>query len=472
MNKDIFFENAFYPFRIFTWLSLSFLSGIIVVSFLPLDYGKTWPIVFLSVSLFLFLSFVNFLLKNRFFTLISWCLICLLLGFIYLSHFNVANKVSLNFGQELTISGKIAANPTATYQGQTLIIKTETFGNKSVKIMVNAGVIPKFQYGDRVSVTGKLTDPNLSTAQNYYKFQLIKGIISMPTKVTLDGVDNSWWARFAKISFGFVGKFELALNKSVTEPHSSLAAGLAFGAKRNMPANFVTDLKITGLTHIIALSGYNVTIILAIFSEYLVVFVGRRRAFFFGAILVLFFVFITGAASSIVRAAIFSLLILFGKSVGKMADATNIMILAAVVMVLFNPLVLVNDVGFQLSFLAFCGLIYLSPILKHWLERGWQQHLPAFIKMPLAETLGAQFAVLPIMAFSFHQISLISPISNIAVLWIVPLAMLLSFAAGFAGMVYLPLGQIMGLILWPVLEYIIKVVEVLAKIPFASIKLP
>ena len=138
-------------------------------------------------------------------------------------------------------------------------------------------------------------------------------------------------------------------------------------------------------------------------------------------------------------------------------------------MVIANPYILRYDSGFQLSFLAFAGLIYISPQIKKIFEKRNLKKLPDGIKMPLVETLGAQLAVFPLIWYQFGRLSLIAPLSNILVLPLIPLSMLLIFITGVGAMLNFQLGLICSFILWPVLEYIIKIVELLAKVPWASI---
>jgi competence protein ComEC len=178
---------------------------------------------------------------------------------------------------------------------------------------------------------------------------------------------------------------------------------------------------------------------------------------------------LSGAASSVVRAEIFSLLILFGKTLGRRDDFTNIMLLAAIIMVLVNPFVLYNDIGFQLSFLAFCGLIYLSPIIEKYIEsKKFLSKMPDWLKTTLTATLGAQIAVFPLILVVFGRVSLIAPLSNVLVLWIVPWAMGLVAITGLLTIVWYPLGKSASFFAWPALQFIIIMVERMARIPGAS----
>jgi len=246
---------------------------------------------------------------------------------------------------------------------------------------------------------------------------------------------------------------------------------LILGIKRNIPDYFNDALSKTGLTHIIALSGYNITIILIVLGNVLLGYLNRKQVFIVGMLFVLAFVVLTGAASSVVRAAIFSLMVIFGKTIGRQADFTNLILLAAVTMLLLNPFLLRSDVGFQLSFLAFAGIIYLSPVIKKIFEKEKYKKIPEWIKNPLTETLSAQILVTPLILTIFGRVSFISPLANVLVLWIIPLSMGLAFAVGLAGIIFYPLGFVLAFLLWPCLEFIIQTVLILSKMPLASLEL-
>lgn len=187
-----------------------------------------------------------------------------------------------------------------------------------------------------------------------------------------------------------------------------------------------------------------------------------------------------GAGASVVRAAVMGILILLAQQAGRLYQIKNALVFAGALMIFINPKVLVWDVGFQLSFAATLGLVYISPILQKWLEADKDDFsLPgsigAFVKsdksvkLILVATLSAQIAVLPLLVVNFGQLSLISPLANLLVLPVIPITMLFGFLAALAGLLFLPLGQIFGWLSWLFLTYEIKVIELLAKIPLAAV---
>jgi len=374
--------------------------------------------------------------------------------------------------QQIEITGQIIERPQVDYKDQKIILEINSGENpwlrgKKTRLSLTLPHIPSFHFGEKIKLEGEIR--SLTERESYLLAKGVSGIVSNPKGQVFIAKNEGSWLRLLGGLYYCSEYFENTLNNIIPEPQASLASGILLGVKRNIPDDLLNDFKDTGLTHIIALSGYNVTIIINILALLTIFWLGRKRSFLLGAILVVLFVLMSGNPSSVIRAAIFSLTLLFGRTIGRMGDQTNLMLLAALAMVIANPFILRYDAGFQLSFLAFAGLIYLSPWLRRAFEKGHAAKLPEGLRLTMSETLGAQLAVLPLLYFKFGNLSLIAPIANLLVLWCLPLAMGLIFATGLFGIILPPIGKLAGFLLWPVLEYLIKVTEILAKLPFASI---
>jgi competence protein ComEC len=469
--------NSIPPYRVFTIYAVAFILGIFVSSFFSLDIDKVlFPFLFL-ISMFCFSALMNFVLKNRTLTMVSWSFVFILLATIIYSYFD-KSFVNLPKTGNLEIKGSIVSNPQTDYKKQQIIVKVIQFDGKTIKanmrILVDAPKFPVLAYGDIVELDGNVQRPDDNyeiSYQKYLKKNLISGVIIQTDQITNTGEARSTTVMLVKGLYLISSYFEQSINRILPEPQASLASGLILGIKRNIPADLSDDLSKAGLTHIIALSGFNVTIIMKVLSDLLRKPLGKKKTFILGMVFVLFFVIMTGAASSVIRAAIFSTLIIYGSTIGRKADQTNLILLAAIIMVMINPFVLVNDVGFQLSFLAFAGLIYISPLLTKLVSNSKVNNLPEWIKSPLIETSSAQLAVFPLIIYVFGRLSVIAPIANLIVLWILPLSMLVSFLAGIGGLIYLYIGKIAGLFAWPVLSYIISATKITANLPFSSFEL-
>jgi len=173
-----------------------------------------------------------------------------------------------------------------------------------------------------------------------------------------------------------------------------------------------------------------------------------------------------GAPSSVVRAGIMAILFLTAQHFGRHSSASRAIVIAAAVMLIQNPLLLRLDIGFQLSFLAMMGLIYLQPFF---LDFSKKIPNPLQLRNNLAATLSAQVFTLPILVYNFGRIPIISPISNILILPLIPFITILGFIFSFIGIFWQQLAQIFSWPAWLLLTYIIKVVDLSSKISWASL---
>lgn len=275
------------------------------------------------------------------------------------------------------------------------------------------------------------------------------------------------FTQLQKSLFELKSNFEKSINKTLPEPQASFLAGLTVGARRSLPEEFKEDLIKTGTIHLVALSGYNVTIIAQFVNLFFGTFLSRQISFWLAIIFITLFALMTGASASIVRAAIMGILVLIARRESRLYNVRNALIFSGSLMVFQNPQILIWDIGFQLSFLATLGLIYFTPFFEKRLGK-----ITNFlnIKESLIATLSAQSAVLPFLLFYFSRLSLISPLANIFILPFVPFSMLLGFLIGVSSFIFLPLAHLFALPAWLLLTYKIKIIEILASLPYSSIK--
>ena len=175
----------------------------------------------------------------------------------------------------------------------------------------------------------------------------------------------------------------------------------------------------------------------------------------------------TGAPASAVRAGIMGGLVIWAMKEGRLANSTNAILLAAGAMLAINPLLLRYDVGFQLSFLATIGIVQLSPILE---KIFWKGRAPKLIRETIILTMSAIIFVLPIILNSFEKLSLVSPIANFVILPAIPAIMGMGFAAGIAGFIFVPLGELVGFVPYILLKAELFAVQWMANRPWASIE--
>ncbi|MEK7534808.1 MAG: ComEC/Rec2 family competence protein [Patescibacteria group bacterium] len=250
---------------------------------------------------------------------------------------------------------------------------------------------------------------------------------------------------------------------ALPEPHGSLMSGILLGNRIRLDRDLIDIFRAVGLTHIIAVSGYNLTILTANVTSIFWPLIGRK-ALWISAGVIAFFVIITGVPASILRAATMALTVILAKYLGRPSRAVNVLIFAAAILVMFEPKI-VFDVGFQLSVAATYGLIRLSPYIDRLLART---KLPVILRHIIAETSAAILLTTPLIIGHFERLSVVSPLSNILVLPLIPVAMAIGLiAVGF--LLIIPvIGNVLILASWPLLTWVVFISEKLASWQFAS----
>lgn len=260
------------------------------------------------------------------------------------------------------------------------------------------------------------------------------------------------------------------LRSAFPEPQGSLAGGLILGNDFGFSPQLFRYFVITGTAHIVAVSGWNVTMIVnAILLSLIFLGLGRARAFSVVLLFIIFYVFLTGSGSSVVRAGIMGATSGLAWQIARPYRVKNALTAAALLMVIFNPRILVFDVGFILSFAATLGLVFLLPILRRYAPKKIDIHILKWAVETFMQTGAATIFTIPIILIIFGNLSLISPLANLLILPAVPVATMAAFAAATVGMINSGAGAMVGVFAWVPLTYIIAVAELLSKIPVASI---
>ena len=245
------------------------------------------------------------------------------------------------------------------------------------------------------------------------------------------------------------------LEKWLPEPMSSLAAGILLGVKGQMPSTFHEALVNTGTLHIVAASGYNVSIVASVIMNLLGRFLSRGVVIGWGIVGIVGYVLLSGVSASVVRAGIMGSLTLIAYYFGRPAEARRLLWLTGALMLFFNPLMLI-DIGFQLSFIATAGLLYLEP----WLEKRLSR-IPPLMGEYLFPTLAATLATTPLIIWHFGRVSWIAPLVNVLVLPVVPLIMLLTALSIAFGSIVFGLGKIVAWLVYVPLTWVVRVIQLL-----------
>lgn len=257
--------------------------------------------------------------------------------------------------------------------------------------------------------------------------------------------------------------FADAVRSSMSEPESSLGLGYLVGQRRGLPAELETALQAAGLTHIVVASGYNLTILVRL-SRRLFERISKYLALLGSGALIVGFIAITGLSPSMSRAGLVAGLSLLAWYYGRRFHPLVLLPLAMAITLIVQPAYAWGDLGWQLSFAAFAGVMILAPLLQAYLFGDKPERT---LRRIFIETMAATVATIPTLLVSFGQFSVVAPVANMLVLPLVPLAMLLTFVAGIGTLVVPFAAGIFGFPAQLLLTYMTSTAQFLGNLPWA-----
>lgn len=395
--------------------------------------------------------------------LVFACLIFIIVVFFVSPSLLKKRTPYLNQGEGI-FTGKIIKEPDKRSSNTKYTIQIE-----KEKILVTTGVYPEYQYGDVLEIKGELEEPMVFEDFNYKNYLAKDGIYYVVYYPEIKVLQRNKGNFIYQAIFKFKNKIKQGVEKIMPFPEVSILQAITLGYKQALSDETKETLNITGIRHIVAISGMHI-VILSWITMYLLIVIGlwRGQAFYFAVALMILFIIMIGAPASAVRAGIMGGILLLGEKIGRLRNSGRIAVFAGSIMLVFNPLLLRYDIGFQLSFLAVLGIIYIKPIFDKWIEK-WQkkQEISSTLHI-ITMTLAAQIATLPILIYNFGRISFISPLANVLIVPLLPFIMSLGLAFNIGTIIWPFLGKIL---VWPLyigLAFITHLTNFLSQIPFAA----
>lgn len=354
------------------------------------------------------------------------------------------------YGEQITVRGKVVDDVGYNEERKQFQFHITQITNKDIsligKIQISTKQDPRITRGDQVLVSGKLKNGIGTSRQGSMAFA--------STKIMYK--NNSWLESLR-------ARFFTAIHKALPEPKASLGLGYLVGLRVSIPKELSDQLALVGLTHIIAVSGYNLTIIVQAMRRLF----GKKSAYqavLFSGLLIVGFLLVAGSSAPINRAAIVSGLGLLAWYFGRVIRPSVLLLVSGAVTGLVNPLYVWGDPGWYLSFLAFAGVLLLAPAIT---RRYFSHKPPGVVKQTLIETLCAQIATAPYVLYLFGGVSVIAPVANVLVLPMIPVVMLLVFTVGVVAMISVPVAVVIGTIPSALLTLQIWVIDRLSRVSWA-----
>mgnify|MGYP001224392427 CR=1 FL=1 len=423
----------------FFFIGSGFVCGIIIAAFYSLSF-----VTFYLIALTTFVA--SAILFQRYLFLVSLGLIGLFLGILY---FDLRSDY-LNAGYPKDGSGsfEVIAKSESQITDRSQRFSARFEGGYSGDVLVFYSADERVLYGQRFKVEGE--------------FESAERPGSLPVIFVND-------LKVSGIRSGGLGRqlhdFKVSLVdvliRNLSPRSGALAAGLLLGEKANFDADFKEAMRRSGTTHIVALSGYNISVLVGALA-FLVSAFRRRTRMILYIISIVFFTLMVGAEPSIVRAAIMGGLFLISKEFGRDIPPGYALVFAGLGMLLWNPMY-VYSVGFQLSFLSFAGIVYLMPAISVFLKIK-----NSLFSNLVLESGSAQLAVLPLVVGYFGGFSMLAILANILILWAVPIAMFFTFCLLVFNFIFPPIVFFVNWICEIILGYQIMIIDLFSKLYIPS----
>ena len=383
-------------------------------------------------------------------------------------------------GEYVTVEGLLVRPPDVRDTYTNLLVDVDRFQIENaqlpfpVKGRLQARVQPgsSWRYGDRLRLSGYLETPSEGELFSYRAYLARQDVLSVMSRVEAEIILRDQGNLLLAGIYALKARALALVYRIFPDPEASLLAGILLGEERGIPAPVQAAFKNTGTSHIIAISGFNMAILAALFAGVFGRLLGPRKGAVAAVLGISLYTVLVGANAAVVRAAIMGGLAIFARQVERRQHGLNTLAFTAGVMALSNPHVL-WDVGFQLSVAATLGLVlYAEPLsvaFQRLASRYITQETAERLSRPVGEyflfTLAAQLLTLPVLAYHFRSISLVSLIANPLILPAQPAVMILGGIAVILGLLYYPLGQLAGYLALPFVSYTIHVVEAFARVP-------
>jgi competence protein ComEC len=440
---------------IFVLLSVSFAIGILLESIIDIN---TTALGVVSACLIASFGILYSSKKSPAALTIALMAIAAVFGSFRMQAAFEQNQFETLFDRRHELEGVIVSGIDLRTDKQLFEFQPDGFDQK---ILITTTLYAAYEYGDRMVVIDKIERAKNFDDFDYEKFLEKDGVYAVmryPKILPLEPGQGNWLIeKILSLKSYLVSRLE----RIMPEPERSLLLGILIGAKKTLPDSIIEDFNRTGTSHIVAVSGYNISIIIVALAS-LAKFFGRRASFWLSMLFIVIYVIMSGASSSVLRAAIMGVLLLTSLTSGRLYRIIPALMFAALCMLLINPKILYYDVGFQLSFLATLGIVLFVPLLESYTKK-----IPNVgqLKPMVLATISAIIATTPLILLQFERFSVIAPVVNILILPIVPLTMLFGFLSVIP---YFSYG--FGLVSLGLLRYMLRVTELFSRLSFSSLE--
>ena len=390
---------------------------------------------------------------------------------------------AVNDGDAVTVRGVVVDGPDPQGTSQVYRVDVDERLNDDAwqpeagGVLLRAPLYPEFEYGDYVEFTGELATPENFDDFDYRAYLLRRGVSSIVEYPEIALLDDNTGSRYQEFLHDLRNELSDTISRSLPEPEASLASGVLLGAGSDLPYTLRSDLNTTGTSHIVAVSGQNVTIIAVVVIAALTWVIGRRPAAWAALLAIVGYAVLVGLEASVLRATIMGAIWILSIIVGRQNTAWIGIAVAAAIMTAIDPQV-VHDVAFQLSFASILALSVLGAPLERIMRKAVKRW-PSVESFPgtraaillVAMTLASMAFTVPITLLNFQQVSIVAPLANLLAVPAFVAVLGTAAVVAVAGLVSEPLGDIAAFAAWPPAAYMLFVIDAFASIPKAALEI-
>ena len=388
----------------------------------------------------------------------------------FLLRSEAANSLTPYAGRMAVVEGVVSGDPDVRVASVRVTVSAQKLNGKQVAGTALA-VLPQgtqLAHGDLITVRGLLEVPeafetDMGRAFDYPNYLRARGIsVLMQRAVLVESGEGAW--SVPRALYALKHTFERSLERVIVEPRAALLEGLLLGEKRGLPEALTQAFIISGLIHVVVLSGYNIGVVSEWALRLFGLFFRRRIALALGAGVIVLFAVMAGGGAATVRACLMGLIAVMARYLQRPALALRALFIAGSAMLLWNPLAL-YDPGFVLSMVATFGLITLSPAVERRLTRVPER---GGIRSVAATTIAVQLFILPALLYYTGILSFVAVPANVLALPAVPVTMLFGFVAGLSALIHPLVAALPALAADLLLRFMLAVAQGAASLPFAS----
>lgn len=431
---------------IIAWISVGILCGVVLsIKSYVIFTSFSWLVVGISLAA---VSLINRRVFIVFLAVIAGLSIGLYRGSTV---YTTQSGYGQLFGHFVVVSGTVAEDTSFSSDGQQRIkLKNIKIYNKTLpgQVWVSTSDINEIKRSDQLTAEGRLNEGFGNFSASIFRAEITEIKRIKYTDPALEVRD----------------KFAEEVRKAVSEPEASLGIGYLTGQHSTLPEDLNNNLRLLGLTHIVVASGYNLTILVR-FARRSFAKVSKYLATFVSLTLVFSFILVTGFSPSMSRAGLIAILSIIAWYFGRTIHPFVLLPFSAAITVLINPSFMWGDLGWYLSFAAFAGVMILSPLL---LDYFWGRKSTNQAHQIFLETLSAQIATAPIIAYTFSTYAPLSVLANLLILPFIPVVMILTFVAGIGSLIFGNLAALFGFPATVILNYMTAVISRLSELPFSE----